>query len=88
MRDIIYNILVKYYGRMYGYSLCDDMTNFIAQNINDGKFLTRGDVMHYIWVNTSGGGVAEMSSTEIQAALPHLIQDIDCRSYDGKIRGV
>jgi hypothetical protein len=75
MRDIIYNILVKYYGRMYGYSMCDAMTEFIANNINNGKFKTRGDVADYIWANTSGGGVAEMSSSDIQSAFPHLIQD-------------
>lgn len=85
MRDIIYNILVKYYGRMYGYELCDSMTNFIAMKINDGEFITRGDVMNYIWMNTSGGGVAEASSTEIQKALSHLIQDTDLHSYKGRV---
>lgn len=85
MRDIIYNILVKYYGRMYGYELCDSMTNVIAQRINDGEFITRGDIMNYIWMNTTGGGVADEASTMIQEALPHLLKDTHYRSYNGKV---
>lgn len=80
MRDIIYNILVKYYHRLYGYDTCDFMANKIVDRLNDGTFKTREDIKMYIWINTSGGGVAEASSAEIQAALPHLIEDSDRRS--------
>lgn len=85
MRDVIYNILVKYYGRAYGYQMCESMANFIATRINDGEYITRGDIMNYIWMNTTGGTTADAASTEIQAALPHLLQDTHYRSYKGRV---
>ena len=73
MRDIIYNILVRYYARLYGYWLCDAMAEYIADKINSGEFTTRKDVQMYVWMNTSGGGVAEEVGWAVHEALPHLI---------------
>lgn len=75
MRDIIYNILVKYYARYYSYGLCEAMTDYMADKINEGVYKTHRDIMKYIWMNTSGGDTADMVASEIQAALPHLIKD-------------
>lgn len=84
-RSIVLGVLNKYYGRMYGSDLCEAMADQIMTRIYDGTFMTRGDIMHYVWCNTSGSGVAEMSSTDIQAALPHLLQDTDRRSRKGVV---
>lgn len=83
MRDIIYNILVKYYGRMYGYDMCERMTEYIADKIEDEKFTTRADIQMYVWMNTSGGGVAELVGWAVHEALPHLISDskYETRNY-------
>jgi hypothetical protein len=74
MRDVIYNLLVKVYGRIYGYTYCDTMTERIADKINNGG-VTQGDIMHYLWINTSGGMTAEYVSGKIREAFPTMIED-------------
>lgn len=75
MRDVIYDILVKHYARLYGYSECDRMTEHIADKIISGEFTTRMDIQMYVWMQTSGGGVAESVGWYVHQALPHLISD-------------
>lgn len=82
MRDIVYNILAKYYGPLYGLGLCENMADQICERIIEGKFTSRADIQMYVWMNTSGGGVAESVGWEMHELLPHLISDSKYETRD------
>ena len=75
MIDRIHNILVKYYGKVYGYDLCEAMAETIAYHLNDSSFNTRSRIQNYLWANTSGGGAAEMASRDIMNEFPMMVKD-------------
>lgn len=81
----ILKIMTKYYGRLYDMPYVESLSESLAAQIETGVALTRGDIRFFIHCNTSGGGVADMSSTDIQAALPSRLQDTDYRSYKGRV---
>jgi hypothetical protein len=74
MKDRIYKVLVKYYGRMYGENLCEVLAEFIAERMNDNSFRTKRDVQTYLHMNTTGGGVAEMAATDIVNEFPMMFR--------------
>lgn len=84
-QTVVFDILVESYGRMYGNDLCEAMAEHIVSRIDNGTFLTHGDIMNYVWMNTTGGGVADATATKIQSALPQRIQNNHRRSYKGKV---
>lgn len=77
MTDFIYNILAPVYGRVYSYRYCGILAEQISERMQSREYTTRGDVMHYLWINTSGGDTAEMVSRRIMSAFPELLADVD-----------
>jgi len=72
-KDVIEQVLLSNYRRMGGAMLCDYMAKYIDEHWekwqNDSWSTLNDEIRNYIWMNTSGGGVAQDSADRIEAAV-------------------
>lgn len=69
-QDRITAILRESYERLYGGWLCEAMAKRIDEKWDEWLLTeNRDELMNYMWMNTSGGGVAEYTANRLRQEI-------------------